>query len=109
MAADKTGVNAVTDTLVASTVRKINLTGVGGRVELIHQSAVTNPVYYGFAESEATLPALTVGGNEARCLLAGERLTVNLPRSRNASGSLWMNFISAGAAVISIETLPGGT
>lgn len=103
MAADKTGVDACTDTLVASTARKINMTGPGGKLELVHQSAVTNPVYYRFAAAEADLTAAVAAADQCRILLAGERLQMGVPRGPTG---VWLSLISAGAAVVSLEMLP---
>ncbi len=106
MAANNTATDCATGTLVAATEYSIELTDAGRKVEVIHHGgAVTNVVYYKLFTAEPTGATMTgAGADNEFPLLAGERLMIDVPRK--ASGSIWVEFISAGAATVSAVLVP---
>lgn len=112
MAADNTATKCATSTLVANTNLKLNLTGPGKTIELIHHGgAATQVVYYDVAATEAGLLALAGGGADNEYpLLPGERLQVNAKRGRaGADVGIWIMLRSTGTPVVSAQVLVMGS
>lgn len=98
MAADNSAVAVATQTLVAATGYKVNLTGrVGGSIELAHHGNVTNPVYFQVASTEALLTAFAAADDEIQVLLSGERMIAAAPRA-----GCWVRLLSAGTATVTV-------
>lgn len=107
MAADQTATQTGTLTLTMNTSQTIELTGTGNRVELINHGDDTEAVYFKVETTEALADTMTGGGaDNEQPLLSGERLVVNVPRTR--TGNVWIGLWSAGTVTVSATLLPGG-
>jgi hypothetical protein len=104
MAADNPGLNGVTDTLVASTVRKFQLTGPGNKLRITHHGGgVTNPVFFTTAASEAALVTASLTADEMRAVAPGQTRVLNV--GRDTTG-VWVSVISGGTAGVTVELEP---
>lgn len=99
MAADNTGVDVSTQTLVAATNASVNLTGPGRTVELVHHGDDTTAVYFKTYTSEPTDDLTGAGADDEEVLLSGERLTVN---TKLGTTGIWVELISAGTPTVSV-------
>ena len=101
MAANNTALLAATQTLVAATGYKVNLTGnLGSLVEIVHHGNVTDVVYYQIADLESELTGFTAAANEIGIVLPGERLPVG--NIVGSAASLWVRLLSAGTATVTV-------
>lgn len=88
---------AKTQTLAASTVDTVTLTGSFSAVEIVHHGTVANPI---FANIGAT-GTPTVGGDDEEVILPGER--VRIPGyGAGGGGNTVVSLISAGTPTYTV-------
>lgn len=101
MAADNVGVTGTTDTLVAATARKIQLTGPGSQIRIVHHGgAATQPIFFTTASSEAGLVAASATADDMKAVAAGTTRIVNCPRDITG---IWVSLLSAGTPGVTVE------